>query len=402
MDKQGFLIFDYYDNFHYFSTSNTWSMVNEDGNGAGWSATPQSILLNQRKLKIMQWLIQGNAKTPFEISYRDQLRQYFISEVQSLCNDDIEVQYNMAYVSKYRTAEMWDTMDDAKIEELTERILPLIPSESAPAKVKTFDLLMYVLEDEIPKRLEEGKDIRKIRNGCMNVGNSISSRMQELLKLKTIPEVTQKAALLRAMIDGNAIFDDFSLENCEKIRLELRDLMRYIPDKKEYHVINTSDFVIDDGVGPGLAKKVTYEDRVRDYLLTSNNPALAKLRNLDELTQEEKDELSDQFTSKLGTPADYAKWAGNAALLPFLRIQVGIADEAVQTKFGSFLNSNNLDDEQLAYMQQIIDYCRTNGDITFMDLQRVSPFCDVDIMDLFGPKIVHIKALINGLHKPVM
>lgn len=402
MDKQGFLIFDYYDNFHYFSTSNTWSTVNEDGNGAGWSATPQSILLNQRKLKIMQWLIQGNAKIPFEISYRDQLRQYFISEVQSLCNDDIEVQYNMAYVSKYRTAEMWDTMDDAKIEELTERILPLIPSESAPAKVKTFDLLMYVLEDEIPKRLEEGKDIRKIRNGCMNVGNAISSRMQELLKLKTIPEITQKAPLLRGMIDGNAIFDDFSLENCEKIRLELRDLMRYIPDKKEYYVINTSDFVIDDGVGPGLAKKVTYEDRVRDYLLTSNNPALAKLRNLDELTQEEKDELSDQFTSKLGTPADYAKWAGNAALLPFLRIQVGIADEAVQTKFGSFLNSNNLDDEQLAYMQQIIDYCRTNGDITFMDLQRVSPFCDVDIMDLFGPKIVHIKALINGLHKPVM
>ena len=178
--------------------------------------------------------------------------------------------------------------------------------------------------------------------------------------------------------------------------------MRYIPDKKEYHVINTSDFVIDDGVGPGLAKKVTYEDRVRDYLLTSNNSALAKLRNLDELTQEEKDELADQFTSKLGTPADYAKWAGNAALLPFLRIQVGIADEAVQTKFGSFLNGDNLDNEQLAYMQQIIDYCRTNGDITFMDLQRVSPFCDVDIMDLFGPKIVHIKALINGLHKPVM
>jgi hypothetical protein len=178
----------------------------------------------------------------------------------------------------------------------------------------------------------------------MNVGNAISSRMQELLKLKTLPEVTQKTPLLRAMIDGNAIFDDFSLENCETIRLELRDLMRYIPDK---HVINTSDFVIDDSVGPGLAKKVTYEDRVRDYLLTSNNPALAKLRNLDELTQEEKDELADQFTSKLGTPADYAKWAGNAALLPFLRIQVGIADEAVQTKFGSFLNGDNLDNDIL-------------------------------------------------------
>lgn len=402
MDKQGFLIFDYFDNFHYFSTSNTWSTVNEDTSGASWSATPQSVLLNQRKLNILQWLIYGNAKTPFDIQYREQLQKYFISEIQGLCNDDIEVQYNMAYVSKYRTAEQWDTMSDAKIEELTDRILPLIPPENAPAKVKTFDLLMFVLEDEIPKRLEEGKDVRKIRNGFMNVGKAIGARMQELLKLKTIPEVTQKEPLLRSMLDGSAVFDNFSLENCEKIRLELRDLMRYIPDKKEYYVINTSDFVIDDGEGPSLTKKITYEERVRDYLANSGNPALAKLRNLDELTQEEKDELAYQFTSKLGTGTDYAKWAGNAALLPFLRIQVGIADEAIKTKFGSFLNSTTLDDMQLNYMQQIIDYCRSNGDITFMDLQRVSPFCDVDIMDLFGSKIIHIKALINGLHKPVI
>lgn len=53
-------------------------------------------------------------------------------------------------------------------------------------------------------------------------------------------------------------------------------------------------------------------------------------------------------------------------------------------------------------MNQIIDYARENGDITFMELQRVSPFCDVDIMALFGQKIADIKTLINGLHRPVM
>ena len=33
IDKQGFLIFDYYDNFNYFRTRNTWSTVDQDTNG---------------------------------------------------------------------------------------------------------------------------------------------------------------------------------------------------------------------------------------------------------------------------------------------------------------------------------------------------------------------------------
>ena len=53
-------------------------------------------------------------------------------------------------------------------------------------------------------------------------------------------------------------------------------------------------------------------------------------------------------------------------------------------------------------MSQIIDYARTNGDITAADLLKVSPFCDMDIMGLFGAaKFGYVKQLINGLHKPV-
>ena len=103
-----------------------------------------------------------------------------------------------------------------------------------------------------------------------------------------------------------------------------------------------------------------------------------------------------------GTTAGYVAWSGNRPLLPFLRVQTGIADEAIQTKFGTFLNPTELNVQQLAYMNQIISYARENGDIAFLDLQKVSPFCDVDIMALFGPKIAHIKTLINGLHRPVM
>ena len=84
-----------------------------------------------------------------------------------------------------------------------------------------------------------------------------------------------------------------------------------------------------------------YSEKVRDYI-AKGSPALAKIRNLDELTQDEKDDLDTTFKSKLGSPADFAAWSGNKPLLPLLRVQVGIADEAIKTKFGTFLNSETL------------------------------------------------------------
>ena len=400
IDKKGFLIFDYFDNFRYFSTGNTWSMVGENGDTKGYNSTPQSVLLNSRKLSILRQLIEKDSLSAFESKYRDELKQYFISEIQSLNNDDIEVQYNMAFVSKYRTPEVWDGFTDAKINEIETRILPLLPSDPSPAKVKSFDLLIYIMEDEIPLRLEEGKDIRKIKNGFMNVGKALTIRMEELLKLKTIPEIVKKEDRIQSMIDGSYLFDNFSLENCEHIRNELRDFMQYLPNKRNYVVIDVDDIIITDD--PNVKKpEKSYSQKVQEYL-NSGSPLLAKIRNLDDLTVAEKDELNDIFTVQLGSPADYAAWSNNTALLPFLRTQVGIAEEAVNTKFGSFFNENVLNSQQYTYMQQIVSYARENGDITFMDLMRVSSFSDVDVVALFGSDIAYIKQLVNGLHKPVM
>ncbi len=402
LDKQGFLIFDYYDNFNYFRTRNTWSTVDASSNGNSFTMTPQSQLINQRKLGILRTLIESDTLTPFDVQYRDKLKSYFISTTRGLCNDDIEVQYNMSYVSKYRTAEQWDGFTDAKIEEIHRFILPLFPPAADPAKVKSFDLMIYVIEDEVPRRMEADKDIRKIRHGFGNVGKKIDAMLEELVKLKTIPAIIQKEQLIRQMRNADLLFDNFSLERCEQVRAELRDLMKYIPDDVRYYVIDAKDFVIDTTGGGGqVAKEKTYAEKVREYI-AKGSPALAKLRNLDALTEQEKAELEETFKSKLGSESDYAAWSGNRALLPFLRVQVGISDEAIQTKFGSFLNESTLNAQQLTYANQIISYTRENGDIVFLDLQRVSPFCDVDIMALFGAQIAHIKTLVNGLHRPVM
>lgn len=400
-NKQGFLIFDYFDNFGFFRTRHTWSVVDDTRKNKSWSMTPQSVLINQRKLNILCALIEKSDRTPFEEQYKNDLKTYFITAVQGLCNDDIMVQSNMAYVSKYRTAEKWDGFTAEKLVEIEDFILPLLPPLSNNMKVKTFDLMMYVVEDEVPRRMADNKDIRKIRHGFGNVGKKIGAMMAELGKLKTIPEILAKEQLIAQMDNADLLFEDFSLEKCERVRLELRDLMQYISDKSPVYILHSDDVVIDIGSGQGMEQEKTYVQKVLEYI-AAGSPELAKIRNLDELTEEEKSELEQVFKAKLGNAADYVAWAGSKPLPAMLRVQVGIADEAIQTRFGSFLNSDELGNEQLAYMQQIISYARENGDVTFMDLQKVSPLCDVDIMELFGAKVGHVKTLINGLHRPVM
>lgn len=399
LDKQGFLIFDYYDNFRYFSTTGTWSTV--EGSGTTNNIIPQTVMLNKHRLGILMNLQQEKALCAFDAAYRDELKAHFISETRGLNNDDIAVQYNMAYVSKYRTAEIWDNLTDRQAAEIEEHILPLYPSEKAPVKVKSFDNLIYVIEKEYPRREKEGKDARKIRNGFKNVDSELTRRMNALLKLKTIPAIVEKTDLITAMIDGAYLLDHFSLERAEDVRKALRDLMSYIPDKQGYTIINVVDWV-EDKENSGTGGDKPYPQRAQEFLSGSNLPSLAKLRNLDPLTEDEKNELKAIFTSKLGTEAEFNAWAGSMALLPFLRLQVGISDEAIQTKFGSFLNAQTLNPMQMNYCQQIVDYARKNGDITMTVLLKESPFCDMDVTQIFGANIGYIKQLINGLHKPVM
>ena len=400
MDKQGFQIFDYFDNFRYFSTTGTWSTV--EGSGKSNNIIPQTVTMNKHRLGILMNLQQEASLCAFDAAYRDELKAHFISETRGLNNDDIQVQYHMAYVNKYRTAELWDKIDERREEEIIEHILPLFPSEKAPVKVKSFDTLIYVLEKEIPRLEKEGKDITKIRNGFRSVASELTYRMEALLKLKTIPAIVQQTQLITSMIDGEYLFAQFSLERAEMVRKTLRDLMAYLPNEKNYVVINVLDWVEDkEGTEPGPVSK-PYPQKAQEYLNTSNLPSLAKLRNLDPLTDEEKKELESIFTVKLGTPAEFSAWSGGMNLLPFLRLQLGIADEAIATKFGSFLNPQTLNPMQMSYCQQIIDYARKNGDIESKLLQTVSPFCDVDIIQLFGNNLPNLKKLVDGLHRSIM
>lgn len=405
LDKKGFLIFDYFDNFRYFSVRDTWSTTKESPNERKLGQqVSQTVALNHKRLLILKQLQEQALVMEFDKQYRDELQNMFVTETRNLNNDAIEVARNMAFVSKYRTESSWDALTDAKVEEIKEKILPLFPSEAVPARVKSFDMLILTVEQEYKKRFDEGKDVRLIRNGFRNVCHDIDERMVELLKLKSVPAIVSKEDLIASMRNANYLMDDFSLERAEFVRKELRDLMVYLTDRRRYYVIDLPDTLISEkDAVDGLVKGRDYVDKAVDYIENSGDPALAKLRMIDDLTDDERQGLHETFESQLGSHADFARWSNGAALLPFLRKQVGIAEESIRAKFGSFMNDSVLSQEQLEYMRQVVMYARENGDVTFTILTSVSPFADVNVLELFGAeKINYLKQLVSGLHNPVM
>lgn len=401
VDKAGFLIFDYYDNFAYFATGGMWKTGT--GGGASMAIPSSTTRINKRRLSIMRAL-QSHPMLPgsYEESYYKRLHADFVAETRSLCNDEIDVQRNLQLVLKYRTADSWNNLTGSVFDEIVERVLPLYHSIPEDPKVKCFDCLMYIIEDEYVKRRDEGADPAKIRHGFRSVSSEIAERMDDLLKLKSIPDVLAKEELIAAFRDSSYLLDNFSYERAERIRTELRDLMAYLPKKKSYYIVDIPDNLVDDGDGQGPLNQKTYAERASVYIAEGKDIALSKLRNLDPLSEEDLQSLEETFKVRLGTEAEFETWANGAEFLPFLRKQVGIADEAIEAKLGHILHDPTLNDEQRSYLEQMVLYVKMNGDIVAKVLRERPPFNNRGVMSVFGKEhSAAVKEVVQVFHNVV-
>lgn len=100
----------------------------------------------------------------------------------------------------------------------------------------------------------------------------------------------------------------------------------------------------------------------------------------------------------LGTKSDYAKTTHTENLAVFVRSLVGLSQQAINEKFGQYLNENVLNAQQQEFVKTIINYVNENGDIEVDDLLETSPFDDHDILELFGEKIKILNFIVNTVH----
>ena len=119
---------------------------------------------------------------------------------------------------------------------------------------------------------------------------------------------------------------------------------------------------------------------------------------LDKIDSDDLKELERILWQELGTKDDYFNVTKEENLAAFIRSIVGIEQSAINSKFSDFLNTNILSSKQQEFVKSIMNYVRQNGDITKQELIEITPFSEIDVIDLFNDKIDILLRVIDYLH----
>jgi len=187
-----------------------------------------------------------------------------------------------------------------------------------------------------------------------------------LLKRATIPQINDKIELIKA-INTDEFWENSNILTFEKIRIELRELIKFIIDGGEKEVIytNLQDEVISVKEGEDIDPGYTFEDyklKVNRYIEEHRDHiAIYKLRNNIPLTQDDYKDLEHILTGELGTAEDYQREFKDTPFGLLVRKIAKLDYQAAMDAFSEFINDQSLNQEQIVFVKKVIDYIAQNG-----------------------------------------
>lgn len=391
-DKEYFNIFDWCHNFEYFSEP-------EHRIQKGIAAISLTQRLFELRLDILQELQKiEHQEQEFNKQYYDMLKSQLLGLVKHIKGNSsrISVRQKMQYLDKYTDEDTWQCISPVMAKEIKIHIGPLVEEDTTDHKYsKAFDCKVLFIEFAL------------LTTGNASVAQdeiaTIRTTAKYLLAKASIPQIMQKAKVLKE-IESEQFWGNPALSDLERIRIEVRELMKFLEGDTTVSVLTDfKDEAIElKGSSVGLLDIRTYREKVIDYLAENyDNPVISKIKNLEQLTTEDLDELEQILWNQLGTKSDYQKTTSTPNLAVFIRSLVGLEQKAINEKFGEYLNDNVLNAQQQEFIKTIISYVNENGDIETSDLLNTSPFDDQDILELFGEKLQILQYIVNTVHTVV-
>ena len=392
-DKKKFLIFDYCDNFEYFQVEHNEVVSSGD-----------KISLSQRIFALRSEIAYNlqdfeSQEDEFLSSYRNKTVRILLDIVKDLkkSTNRIAVRQNLKYVDKYNSEKAWIALTPVNVHELKTFVAPLIEGGAdSDFKALSFDIRMMRIQRAILKNTPAyaTADIKKVREIA-----------QYLLQNKmTIPQVEAKKDDLKELYDESS-WTEPQVKDLERLRDSVRELIKYITgDELRLIDIDVTDELIDPEFQPdGTVIDIrTYKERVIDYLTKNGDDAtIEKIRNLEKLDQKDAEKLKQLLWFDLGSEDEYNENANGKSLAAFVRSLIGIDQEAVNEKFGEYLNAHQLNSKQQEFINVIVKYVQKNGDIELADLLKSDPFKSIDWNELFGGNVEPIKYTVSILHDAI-
>ena len=388
-NKDCFYIFDWCRNFEYFEK-------NPNGN-----ATTASLSLSERifglRAEIAYHLQHQNyQEDDYCRTLHDQLKEELQEQVKALSDNHISVRAKWEAVSCFKEKNAWLSLSQIDIQTLKNEIAPLLPKNTTEATAKMFDALIFAIElGFVDKEYNANRKIEKVK--------SVAERLIETKA--TLPQVQAKTSVLKEVLSDTA-WENATLCWMERVRKELRELMQFLKEGKgKWFVIDIEDVITDDGETTGIAPRVTYKQRVIDFLTENRNlPVLRKIRNLEQLSFEDIDELERILWTELGDKSEYSKftigkpYGDNVAA--FIRSMIGVDMTEALKKFSNYLSDNNLNSEQEEFLKTIVSYVCANGDITKEIVLNDSPFDER--LSIFSPYMIPLGKYIENIHNVII
>lgn len=123
-----------------------------------------------------------------------------------------------------------------------------------------------------------------------------------------------------------------------------------------------------------------YREKVFDYLMENiDSPVIHKIYNLQPIDEDDLRELEHILWHELGSKDNYNETTSIDNLAAFVRSLVGLSQEAINEKFGEYLNYSALNSVQQEFVHAVINYVRENGDVKREDMVNTAPFNNYDL-----------------------
>ena len=327
------------------------------------------------------------------IEFRKSLVEDMAAKVRELNKDNFAVRQHLRYVELYANAENYNQITFENTLQIAEELAPLINADDDDAKAVRFDALMYGIELAylIGKKYTRARsDLVKRVRGVAKVGGNI-------------PEIQDKAELINKILNTDYV-DTAGINEFEYIRENLRDLMKYIQGGRQDYDTNFDDQILSidwneseletDDLKNYKAKAEYY---IRQHV--SDNEVISKLKSNIPLTAEDVKTLENILWNELGTREDYEEAYENKPLGELVREIVGLDMNAAKEAFAVYLNDTNLDERQIYFINQIVEYIVQNGMMKDLSVLQSAPFTDNgNVVELFADTTI-LQGIIGIIQK---
>lgn len=358
-DKQKFYIFDFCRNFDFFRMNK--------GKAAANTIPLQGAVFNLQ-FEISYKLQDMEYQTDRLTAYRKALVDQMSGKVRELPRDSFAVRQHLKYVELYSEPSGYHVLTYEDTLLVREEVAPLIQPDGDEVNAVRFDALMYGIE----LAYLVGKKYSKART-------DLNRKVAGIAGVSNIPEIQAQSDLINKILHTDYV-ETAGINEFEEIREKLRDLMKYVSSEKVKYTTNFADELLSMEWKESELENdelKNYKAKAEHYIRQhQDNPAIAKLKTNQPLTQSDIEALEETLWHEVGTKQDYEQEFGAKPLGEFVREIVGLDMNAAKEAFSAYLTDANLDSRQIYFVNQIVEYIVRNGMMKDFSVLQEPPFTD--------------------------